>query len=101
MNAQPQHMQALDLANHDRLYRATVKRGIGSGDTTIREVLGTRPRECRNMAIAELLRAQRHWGRLKVTKFCSRLAISEGRRLSQLTARQTQSILDELERRHA
>jgi hypothetical protein len=97
----PQHMQALAYANRVRLARAELKRGVRSGRTAAADVVRGCPWEAGSMTVAELLRSQRRWGRTRVRKFLSSLALNENRELARLTERQRQLLARELERKVA
>lgn len=85
----PQHMAALERANEVRLARAQLKRRIAAGEITVDQVLADVPEEARSMAVSELLRAQRRWGRKRAAKLLrTTVMISENRQLERLTARQ-------------
>jgi hypothetical protein len=84
----PQHMQALAHANRVRLARASLKRAILANQIDVTEVVRTCPWEVETMTIGELLRSQRRWGRTRVRKFLSSLALNENRELGRFTERQ-------------
>jgi hypothetical protein len=92
----PQHMQALAHANRVRLARASLKRAIGANMMDVTEVVRTCPWEVETMTIGELLRSQRRWGRTRVRKFLSSLALNENRELGRLTDRQRSVLAAEL-----
>jgi hypothetical protein len=92
----PQHMQALAHANRVRLARASIKRAIGSNQMEVTEVVRNCPWEVETMTIGELLRSQRRWGRTRVRKFLSSLALNENRELGRLTERQRTVLAAEL-----
>jgi len=92
----PQHMQALAHANRVRLARASLKRSIGSNQMDVTEVVRNCPWEVETMTIGELLRSQRRWGRTRVRKFLSSLALNENRELGRLTERQRNVLAAEL-----
>ena len=94
--AAPQHMQALAHANRVRLARASLKRAIGSNQLDVAEVVRGCPWEVETMTIGELLRSQRRWGRTRVRKFLSSLALNENRELGRLTERQRNVLAAEL-----
>lgn len=94
--AAPQHMQALAHANRVRLARASLKRAIGANQMDIAEVVHDCPWEVETMTIGELLRSQRRWGRTRVRKFLSSLALNENRELGRLTERQRNVLAAEL-----
>ena len=94
--APPQHMQALAHANRVRLARASLKRAILANQLDVEEVVRDCPWEAETMAIGELLRSQRRWGRTRVRKFLSSLALNENRELGRLTDRQRNVLAAEL-----
>src|SRR3954454_16672123 len=92
----PQHMQALAHANRVRLARASIKRAIDTNQMEVTEVVRNCPWEVETMTIGELLRSQRRWGRTRVRKFLSSLALNENRELGRLTERQRPVLAAEL-----
>jgi len=92
----PQHMQALAHANRVRLARAALKRAIVAGDTEIGDVIRSCPWQVETMTVGELLRSQRRWGRTRVRKFLTSLALNENRELGRLTERQRRVLAAEL-----
>ena len=95
----PQHMLALEEANRVRLARAALKRSISRGEVIAANVVLDAPPETENMSLAELLGSQRRWGRTRVRKFLSSLALGEGKRLGSLTPRQRHLLARELDAR--
>ena len=94
--APPQHMQALAHANRVRLARASLKRAILANQIDVTEVVRDCPWEVETMTIGELLRSQRRWGRTRVRKFLTSLALNENRELGRLTDRQRNVLAAEL-----
>jgi hypothetical protein len=92
----PQHMQALAHANRVRLARASLKRAILVNQIDVTDVVRNCPWEVETMTIGELLRSQRRWGRTRVRKFLSSLALNENRELGRLTDRQRNVLAAEL-----
>jgi hypothetical protein len=92
----PQHMQALAHANRVRLARASLKRAILANQIDVTDVVRNCPWEVETMTIGELLRSQRRWGRTRVRKFLSLLALNENRQLGRLTDRQRNVLAAEL-----
>src|SRR5688572_11270805 len=84
----PQHMQALAHANRVRLARAELKRSIKSGHVEVSGVVRGCPWEVETVAVGELLRSQRRWGRARARKFLRSLALNENRERGRLTERQ-------------
>jgi hypothetical protein len=95
----PQHMQALAEANRVRLARAQLKREVGAGLVETAEVVRECPWQAETMAVGELLRSQRRWGRTRSRKFLAALTLNENRQLGRLTVRQRQMLAAELEQR--
>ena len=93
----PQHMQALAHANRVRLARAELKRGIYAGRVSAADVVLECPWEVDTMALAELLRSQRRWGRTRVRKLLASLQLRETRRVGQLTHRERNMLAGALE----
>jgi hypothetical protein len=94
--ASPQHMQALAHANRVRLARASLKRSISASQIDVTDVIRDCPWEVETMTIGELLRSQRRWGRTRVRKFLSSVALNENRELGRLTERQRNVLASEL-----
>jgi hypothetical protein len=92
-------MLALEEANRVRLARAALKRSIARGEVMAASVVLDAPPETENMSLAELLGSQRRWGRTRVRKFLSSLALGEGKRLGSLTLRQRHLLSRELDAR--
>jgi hypothetical protein len=89
-------MQALAHANRVRLARASLKRAILANQIDVTDVVRKCPWEVETMTIGELLRSQRRWGRTRVRKFLSSLALNENRELGRLTDRQRNVLAAEL-----
>jgi hypothetical protein len=89
-------MQALAHANRVRLARASLKRAILAAQLDVVDVVRNCPWEVETMTIGELLRSQRRWGRTRVRKFLSSLALNENRELGRLTERQRNVLAAEL-----
>jgi hypothetical protein len=89
-------MQALAHANRVRLARAALKRSIESGAVDVVAIVRECPWEVETMTVGELLRSQRRWGRTRVRKFLSSLALNENRELGRLTERQRNVLAAEL-----
>jgi hypothetical protein len=97
----PQHMQALAHANRVRLARAALKRSIASDECSAADVIRDGPWETDSMTLAELLTAQRRWGRTRARKFLLSLALNENKRVGTLTHRQRMMLATELEAKSA
>jgi hypothetical protein len=94
----PQHMIALARANKVRLERAHLKREITAGRLEVTDVVRTVPESMETITLAELLTAQRRWGRTRARKFLLGIALSENKRLGTLTPRQRGLLSVELTR---
>lgn len=88
----PQHLEALARANSVRVARAALKRSINAGSKSAADVLEECPAEAASMTIAELLCSQRGWGNKRTSTLLRRLAVSETRELSRLSARQRREL---------
>ena len=88
----PQPIHALELANRVRTYRADLKRRIATGEVEAAEVVLLCPREAAGMTIADLLLAQRSWGRVRCRRFLSSLALREDKTVGSMTERQRRSV---------
>jgi hypothetical protein len=95
----PQHMQALAQANRVRLARAALKRAVAAGEADAAEVVVNCPWEVESMGLAELLTAQRRWGRTRARKLLASLALQENKRIGTLTQRQRLLLATELRAR--
>jgi hypothetical protein len=94
-------MRALAEANRVRLARAELKRRVEAGDVPTAEVVRELPWEAETMAVGELLRSQRRWGRTRSRKFLAALTLNENRELGRLTMRQRALLADHLEAKGA
>jgi hypothetical protein len=73
-----------------------MKRAILANQIDVTEVVRDCPWEVETMSIGELLRSQRRWGRTRVRKFLTSLALNENRELGRLTDRQRNVLAAEL-----
>lgn len=88
-----QRMHALDRANEIRLARAALKRRIYAGEITTARVLLERPPEAETWPVADLIMAQRRWGRSRTLKLLSRAGhIAEMKPAGTLTQRQRRQL---------
>lgn len=92
MTALPQHMQALGRANDIRVARCTLKRRIRAGELDAAGILTSPPEEALTMSVLELLQVQHRWGRARALKLLRKAAMSETRRVGELTERQRLSL---------
>jgi hypothetical protein len=90
-------MEALAHANRVRLARAALKRSVARDEVSAAEVIRDAPWETESMSLAELLTAQRRWGRTRARKFLLPLALNENKRVGTLTPRQRLMLASELE----
>ncbi len=86
--ASRQRHAALTLANTVRGERAALKRDIGDGAVTVRDLLQGPSAPADGCTVAELLRSQTGWGPRRTQTFLTRHAVGEHKQLGQLTARQ-------------
>ena len=92
----PQHLQALQRANHVRLARAEVKRRVASGEVSAADVVLTCPQEVEGMEVADLLMSQRRWGRTRCRKFLSAIPLAENKTIGSMTERQRRALASSL-----
>ena len=88
----PQHLQALQRANHVRLARAEVKRRVAQGEVCAAEVVLSCPEEVEGMEVADLLMSQRRWGRTRCRKFLAAIPLSENKTIGSMTDRQRRAL---------
>jgi hypothetical protein len=81
-------MRALARANHIRLRRAELKRGVAAGKIDVAEVIVYCPWEANGMAVADLLISQRRWGETRSHKLLAQLPVSEKKTVGSMTDRQ-------------
>jgi hypothetical protein len=87
-SARPQHMWALERANHVRVARAELKRRVAFGKLDAADVIVYCPWEAQSMAVADLLMSQRHWGKTRCRKLLAQLPMSEKKTVGSMTDRQ-------------
>ena len=92
-SAVPQHLRALDQANQVRLARAELKRRLGAGSVTVREVIDECPWQAETMSLSELLTSQRRWGIVPCRRLLLSVELSENKRLGTLTERQRAALM--------
>jgi hypothetical protein len=88
----PQHLQALQRANHVRLARAALKRRIAEGELAVAEVVLSCPPEVAGMAVCDLLMSQRRWGRTRCRKFLGAIPLAENKTIGSMTDRQRRAL---------
>src|ERR1700689_3963167 len=93
----PQHMRALERANHVRLARAELKRAVAKGTVHAWEVVLRCPWEADGMAISDLLLSQRRWGATRCRKLLLTIPMSETKTIGSMTDRQRVALAAMLE----
>jgi hypothetical protein len=88
IDAAPQHLRALEVANRVRLARADLKRRVADGRLSAAEVILTCPEEAESMPVADLLTSQRRWGHARCRKFLAAFPMSENKTIGSMTDRQ-------------
>jgi hypothetical protein len=97
MSPGPQHLRALERANHVRLARAELKRRIADGELSAADVILTAPWEASSMALSDVLMSQRRWGGTRCRKFLAMFQITETKTVGSLTERQRAALAGQLE----
>jgi hypothetical protein len=90
---QPQHLEALELANTTRMWRTGAKYVIASlpereGRLACALVVVDRPKHLETMTVSALLGSIRSWGRQRTTRFLLDADIVENKPVGTLTDRQ-------------
>lgn len=88
----PQHLRALARANEVRLARAELKRRVLTGEVSAAEVILGGRWEAESMTVADLLLAQRRWGRTRCRTFLQRIPLSETKTIGSMTERQRRAV---------
>lgn len=91
-NPGPQHLRALARANEVRLARAELKRRVLTGEVSAAEVILSCAWEAESMTVADLLLAQRRWGRTRCRTFLQRIPLSETKTIGTMTERQRRAV---------
>lgn len=89
-----QRMNALELANQIRVYRADLKRRIAAGDIDIETVLRGDDPMLATMKVWDLLMAVPKVGRTKANRALQRTRTSPTKTIGGLSERQRQEIID-------
>ena len=84
----PQHVRALERANHVRRTRALIKRRVASGHLTAAEVILSHRWELESMRLADVLLSQRQWGRKRCDEFLAAVTMHETKIIGSMTERQ-------------
>jgi hypothetical protein len=87
-----QHMRALAQANRVRLARAELKRQVAEGETSVADVVLSRPWEAETMTISDLLLSQHRWGRTRCRRFLASIPMSETKTVGSMTDRQRRAL---------
>jgi len=90
--APPQHIRALARANHVRLARAQLKRGVAFGNVDVAEVILYCPWEVQSMAVADLLISQPRWGQTRSRKLLAQIPVPETKTVGSMTDRQRRAL---------
>ena len=96
IEADQQHLRALEHANRVRLARAAMKRGIASGELPVVDVIVDCPWEVESMSISDLLMSQKRWGRARCRRLLTSIGIPENKQVGTLTERQRSAVADVL-----
>jgi hypothetical protein len=91
--SQPQHMEALQLANEIRLQHVAIRKQIKAGEVTFQQAIGLPYGD--RMPITKLFGAYRHTGPRLASLICRAANVREDRAWRDLTDRQ-QRILTEI-----
>jgi hypothetical protein len=98
--AVPQHLEALELANGTRMWRAGFKWSAArlpesSGRALVAAIILERPRSAASMSLMEVLGVIHRFGRRRALKLCQTVDVVENKRIGTLTDRQA-ALLAEL-----
>lgn len=99
--APPQHLRALERANHVRLARAELKRRVALQQTSVVDVIVDCPWQAASMSISDLLMSQRRWGRARCRRLLISLGIPENKQIGTFTERQRSALVSGLSARYA
>lgn len=91
-----QREEALEKANHVRVFRRDLKRQISAGELSVQAVLLAQPWEAATMTVYDLLKSRPRWGRTKTVSFLHRHRVSESQTVGGLTTRQRAAIVEHL-----
>jgi hypothetical protein len=80
--------EALRKADNVRIARGLIKKRIFKGEVSVVDVVMNPPEDLRDMALFEVLLAQKRWGRMRVVKFLEKNDLSEYLGLQSMTERQ-------------
>jgi hypothetical protein len=88
VDADQQHLRALEYANRVRLARARMKRKIAAGELSAADIVLTCPWQAHSMSISDLLMSQKRWGRTRCRRLLVSLGVPENKQIGTLTERQ-------------
>ncbi len=94
-----QRMEALNRANEIRIRRATLKRDLKGGRTSIAKLLMDPPDYVETAKVFDMLLAVPKYGRVKVNKILSQCRISPSKTIGGLSERQRSELVELLRRR--
>ena len=100
LDAEQQHLRALEHANRVRLARAEMKRDIARGEISVVEVVLTCPWQVHSMSISDLLMSQKRWGRARCRRLLTSIGVPENKAVGTLTERQRAALADMLRAKH-
>jgi hypothetical protein len=100
LDAEQQHLRALEHANRVRLARAEMKRDIGRGEASVAEVVLTCPWQAHSMSISDLLMSQKRWGRARCRRLLMSIGVPENKPVGTLTERQRAALAEMLRSKH-
>jgi hypothetical protein len=100
LDAEQQHLRALEHANRVRLARAEMKRDIGRGEISVAEVVLTCPWQAHSMSISDLLMSQKRWGRARCRRLLMSIGVPENKPVGTLTERQRAALAEMLRAKH-
>jgi hypothetical protein len=100
LDAEQQHLRALEHANRVRLARAEMKRDIGRGEISVAEVVLTCPWQAHSMSISDLLMSQKRWGRARCRRLLMSIGVPENKPVGTLTERQRAGLAEMLRAKH-
>jgi hypothetical protein len=93
VDAEQQHLRALEHANRVRLARADMKRKIAAQELSAAEVILSSPWQVSRMEISDLLMSQRRWGRARCRRLLVALGVPENKQIGTLTERQRRALV--------
>jgi len=88
-----QRMDALDRANHIRMWRSKMKHDLKAGRLRVADLLGAPSEEMETMKVIDLLLATPKIGRVKAMKMLAQERISPSKSIGGLSERQRAHLL--------